>query len=198
MSASLILSHNDLRNTTFDCDSLGIHYQVTSKVGLFTTGKTTQVRRWDNQSRQFVLIAEWERHNFQSDVFKFPRRTGSDTVPVSTFLTRKSGFTKTKRSFVGDDGRRYTWKVKSSELVAYASEAGRKDAPIAKFHEKHVFFGRRNAYLELFPGYEGTLDTLVLTFLYVEWKRRESQNSAAAAASASASASAGAAAAASC
>ncbi len=40
----------------------------------------------------------------------------------------------------------------------------------------------------------------IVTFLYVEWKRRESQNSAAAAASASASASAGAgaAAAASC
>ncbi len=53
--------------------------------------------------------------------------------------------------------------VKNNNIFgkAYASEAGRKDAPIAKFHERHVFFGRRNAYLELFPGYEGTLDTLV-------------------------------------
>jgi len=177
MSASLILSRDDMRNTTFDCDSLGIHYQVTSEVGLFITGKTTQVRRWDNQSRQFVLIAEWERHNFQSDVFKLPRRTGGDSVPVSTFLTRKSGFTKTERSFVGDDDRRYTWKVKSSELMAYASEAGKTGAPIAKYHKRHVLFGRRNAYLELYPGYEGTLDTLVLTFLYVEWKRRQSENS---------------------
>ncbi len=80
---------------------------------------------------------------------------------------------------------------------AYASEAGKTGAPIAKYHKRHVLFGRRNAYLELYPGYEGTLDTLVVcvvfitlptlrylsvtsnivTFLYVEWKRRQSQSS---------------------
>ncbi len=85
MSASLILSRDDMRNTTFDCDSLGIHYQVTSEGGLFTTGKTTQVRRWDSQSRQFALIAEWERHNFQSDVFNYRGGQAATRFPSRRF-----------------------------------------------------------------------------------------------------------------
>ena len=91
-TASLIFSHNDIRNTTLDCDSLGIHYQVVSDSGLLTTGKNTQLRRWDSQSNQQVTIAEWERHSFQSDVFRFPAR--GESVPVSTFMTKKRGFAK--------------------------------------------------------------------------------------------------------
>ncbi|KLO20084.1 hypothetical protein SCHPADRAFT_992193 [Schizopora paradoxa] len=178
-TASLIFSHNDIRNTTLDCDSLGIHYQVVSDSGLLRTGKNTQVRRWDSRSNQQVTIAEWERHSFSSDVFKFPAR--GESVPVSTFMTKKRGFGKIKRSFVGDDGRRYIWRVKSSSLEAFVSENGQKGARIAKFHSRHILFGRPHATLELFPGYERTLDTLVLTFLYVEWKRRQSKRSAAAA-----------------
>ncbi len=52
---------------------------------------------------------------------------------------------------------------------AYASEAGKTGAPIAKYHKRHVLFGRRNAYLELYPGYEGTLDN---TRLYVSFSLR--------------------------
>lgn len=89
MNTSLILSHNDIRNTTLDCDALGI--QVVSDEGLLTTGKTTQIRRWDNKSGQFIPVAEWERHTFEPDVFKFPN---GQTIPASTFMTSNRGFAK--------------------------------------------------------------------------------------------------------
>lgn len=92
MNPSLILSQNDVRNTTLDCDALGIHYQVVSEIGLLTPGKTTQVRRWDSHSKRFIPIAEWVRRAVDSDEFKFPR---GDTVAVSTFMTRKMGFGNT-------------------------------------------------------------------------------------------------------
>ncbi|KLO20080.1 hypothetical protein SCHPADRAFT_884838 [Schizopora paradoxa] len=185
MNASLTLSHNDIRNTTLDCDSLGIHYQVMSDIGLLATGKNTQIRRWDNQLRQFIPVAEWERHSFESDVFKFPN---GRTFPVSTFMSSNRGFAKIERTFVGDDGRRYSWLARTSELTAYSSENDSMGAPIAKFHSRRILFGRRNASLELFPGYEKTLDTLVLTFLYVEYKRRQSRNASASAGAGAASA----------
>lgn len=91
---SLILSNDNLRNTTFDCDAFGIHYQVSTEKHLLVNGKNTQVRRWDQRSNQNILIAEWERHNFHTDVFKFPNANGGASVPVSTFMNRKWGFTK--------------------------------------------------------------------------------------------------------
>jgi len=103
-------------------------------------------------------------------MFSFPDRS---TVPVSSFLTQKSGLSMLERSFVGDDGRRYTWIVKGSQFEAHVVEDGRRGAPIANFHRR-AFFGSENAYLELFPGYEGTLDSLIVTFLFTEWKRRQS------------------------
>ncbi len=95
MSVALILSHNDLRNTTFDCDSLGIHYQVTSKVGLSRLEKLPKsadgtVSRGSSSSLRNGNAIIFNRMSSNS-----PRRTGGDSVPVSMFLTRKSGFTKT-------------------------------------------------------------------------------------------------------
>lgn len=92
---SLILSHDNLRNTTFDCDALGIHYEVsTEKHHLIVNGNNTKILRWDKRSNQSNLIAEWERHTFASDEFKFPSATGSTAVPVNKFLERRYKFTK--------------------------------------------------------------------------------------------------------
>jgi len=159
---SLVLSSDDVLNTNFDCEPLGIHYHVSTDLGFLGPGKTTQVRRRDNQPGRFDVIAEWERHSFQPDIFKF---TGAGsivrkTVPVSTFLVEKNSPCMLESYFIGDDGRRYTWTVKGSELVAHVIENGRKDSLIANFHRR-TFFVSQNGYLELFPGYEGTLDSLI-------------------------------------
>ncbi len=45
---------------------------------------------------------------------------------------------------------------------AHVVEDGRRGAPIANFHRR-AFLGSENAYLELSPGYEGTLDSLIGT-----------------------------------
>ncbi|KLO20082.1 hypothetical protein SCHPADRAFT_28935 [Schizopora paradoxa] len=179
---SLFLSHDNLRNTTLDCDALGIHYQVSSEKHHLITGKNTKVHRWDKQSGQNVLVAEWERRNFHSDEFKFPNATGGVTVPVSTFMKKHHGLFKTEWSFVGDDGRRYTWREKAH--LCFVSDNDEEGEQIARFHGRTILIHAHKAYLELFPGFERTLNTLVLTFLYVEEKRREQQEAAASAAAA--------------
>lgn len=175
---SVVLSSDDILNTTLGCEPLGIQYQVTTASSFLAPDKTTRVLRRDSQSGEFVLIAEWVRHTLRPDVFKFTGHgsTAPSEVSVSKFLVQRSGLSVLERSFVGDDGRRYSWSVKTSQLEAYVFEDGKKGAPIAEFHRRKFFDQEQNAYIELFPGYEGTMDSLVVTFLYAEWKRSQSNS----------------------
>lgn len=54
---------------------------------------------------------------------------------------------------------------------------------IAKFHRKHYFTKKQKARLEVQPAGMGMLDYIVLTFVFVENKRRERERSVAASAS---------------
>lgn len=89
------MSNDAIYNTNFDCEELGIHYQVSTPSSFFGTGKRTEFRRRNNQSGYFEIIAQWERRTFQRDTFKFTRAGSSgpngDEVPVSKFLTQKNG-----------------------------------------------------------------------------------------------------------
>jgi len=55
-------------------------------------------------------------------------------------------------------------------------ENGKEGERIAKFHLRRILVKARHASIELFPGSENTLDSLVLTFLYTEWRRRLDNN----------------------
>lgn len=81
---SLILSKNSLQNTTLDCDSLGIHYQVS------TTDNITTLRRWDGRSGPdtYVDIGQWEHRIFKKNTFKL--RGESEPVIVSELFTQTS------------------------------------------------------------------------------------------------------------
>lgn len=47
---------------------------------------------------------------------------------------------------------------------AYVLEDGEVGAPVARFQWSHKVIGHENTHLELFPGYERTLDSLVCKF----------------------------------
>lgn len=57
-----------------------------------------------------------------------------------------------------------------------------KKTVIAKFHRAHHFTKKQKARLEVQPEGMAMLDHIVLSFVYVEHKRREREKSAAAAA----------------
>ncbi|KLO20077.1 hypothetical protein SCHPADRAFT_934689 [Schizopora paradoxa] len=171
---SLVLSYDDVTSTTLDCEELGLHYQVSTQSNFLGNAKTTQIRRRDTQSGKTDLIAQWERHTLQPDLFKFTG-AGTSNPRVTSFLGQKSGCAPWERSFVGDDGRRYTWSEESLQLVARVIEDHSRGEPVAIFHERNVAQSR-NACLELLPGHEGTLDSLLVTFIYVEWKRRQTSD----------------------
>lgn len=92
---SLVLSYDDdILNASLDCETLGIRYQVFTAPGdLAGLEKTTQIRRKDNQSGRYSLVAQWERSTVGSDLFKFTEAesTTSRTVPVSSYLTETNG-----------------------------------------------------------------------------------------------------------
>ncbi|KLO20076.1 hypothetical protein SCHPADRAFT_992186 [Schizopora paradoxa] len=179
-SPTLELSSDDLLNTSFDSEKLGVHYKITTSSSFLGTSKTTDALRKDNQSEQYEIVAQWHRRTLHKDTFKFYKAPSGGNAEgeasVTKFMTKKDGLSTLERTFVGDDERNYTWVVKGSQLDAHLVEGGKRSTPVASFHRR-ALFGSENAYLELMPGYEGTLDSIVVTFLYTEWKRRESGRS---------------------
>jgi hypothetical protein len=61
MSIRLILSNNSVRNTTANCDSLGIHYEVSKSNGVVT------VTRWESSSNRNVVVGQFELFYFKND-----------------------------------------------------------------------------------------------------------------------------------
>ena len=90
---ALILSQDDLRNTTFDCDSAGIHYRIETPTKGIKLTRTTKLYRWDRRTNGEVLVAEWEQ-NWGTDKMRFLRRAdmSQELVPVSNFIKKSCGW----------------------------------------------------------------------------------------------------------
>ena len=85
---SLIGSSLSLSNTTFSCDSLGIHYRLSSPPGL-KANFTTTFTKWSSQDNKEVLIAEWERHITKADRWRMPLLTGGEWIEVKRLFPVK-------------------------------------------------------------------------------------------------------------
>jgi hypothetical protein len=83
---TLIFSRNSMRNATFDCDSASIHYRVETPTEIFKTSRITSIYRWDKNTNEDTLVAEWER-NVGADRMKL-RRAGmlQDFLPVKDVI----------------------------------------------------------------------------------------------------------------
>ncbi|KAH8112876.1 hypothetical protein DFH11DRAFT_1604391 [Phellopilus nigrolimitatus] len=95
----LIFSNNSLRNNVLECDSLALHYRLSTPTnGLLKTQRVTQISRWDARSGREILIAEWAKKAFKKDQLKMysgARLNGgmADFVPVKDVLQKPSLFT---------------------------------------------------------------------------------------------------------
>ncbi|KAG8807516.1 hypothetical protein FRC17_004423 [Serendipita sp. 399] len=162
------MSSNSLRNTTFSCDSLGLHYEVT---GTTKHGLTT-VDRWDSSRNQNVFVGSFRLPIFKRDVMKMG--ANGEWMRRDQFLHKvgKNPFSFT-RHFTGSDGVKYKWKIQWGQLQLYnASSEGTKQQPLAVFH-RHRSPGN-SSYLEILDlSVLSSLDSIIVTFLIMERHRRD-------------------------
>ena len=92
-SIDLTLSQDDMKNTTFNCNSAGIHYRIETSTEGIILNRTTKLYWWDRRTNGEVLVAEWEQ-NWGTDKMRFLRRAdmSQELVPVSNFIKKSCGW----------------------------------------------------------------------------------------------------------
>jgi len=78
------------------------------------------------------------------------------------------------RTFVGPDGKSYKWKMGLITSILELDDGSKPPTVVAHFHQKNTFKGT-GAALELFPVGEHMLDVIVITWTYVESRRRDQE-----------------------
>ncbi|KAG9312378.1 hypothetical protein JVU11DRAFT_6755 [Chiua virens] len=192
----LTLSSESVRNTVFtDERGLPVFKSTTPfRLGVRTTTISRQATPDESPGMDPDLIEvagriDW--HCFGSSIFTI----GGTTLESNVFLPRH-GFFGRKRTFTGQDGRRYRWDMHSRDVVVslyladfwldghihmFISQLSLDDSSrtqIARYHRASlgIIGKRRHATLEIAPQAEHMLDLVILTFIYVEKLRMDKEN----------------------
>lgn len=172
---SLTLSTERVRNTVISNEQGQIIYKTNTPFKLFGVRTTTiqKIRPNDDQSHmqdQFDILGEIEWHALASSKFRF---RGTE-VETKEFIPKK-GLWGRKRVFTGPDGRPYRWDLKRRVVVLSRDDGGRTE--VARFHRATLgIIGRkRKARLEVSPELAHMMDTVIMTFIYVEKLRRDKE-----------------------
>ncbi|KAI0345013.1 hypothetical protein BDW22DRAFT_988143 [Trametopsis cervina] len=169
----LTLTTTSLRNVVLSNSSDVLYYEVVTP--RWARGTTT-VSRLDPNTRQYDVVGELtndERgHAAQVRVY------GGASTPVQEFLEAGGKGADGMRcsSFRGKDGKRYTWRASQRKLELVREDIP-GDRPVAVYYkEKRYAYLLRMAkhpYLEIDPVALDTLDSVIVSFLLIERRRRE-------------------------
>ncbi|RDB19297.1 hypothetical protein Hypma_013597 [Hypsizygus marmoreus] len=124
---------------------------------------------------RFALLAQIEHKTVTSSIMRF----GGDEVETKTYFKKKGwGWYGRNRVFTAPDGREYKWLLKmfTSELILYDPHEKTK-THVAKFHPRSLGIIRKAhpAYLEIFPAGEHMVETILITFIYIEKLRKDKE-----------------------
>ncbi|KAG1826814.1 uncharacterized protein BJ212DRAFT_6970 [Suillus subaureus] len=172
----LTLSTELVRNTVITNEQGQVIYKTeTSPFELAGVRTTTilKIKPNDDQYQmqdQFDVLGEIEWHAFASSKFRYD---GTE-VETKEFIPRRSLFSL-ERFFVGPDGRPYRWDLQSRVVVLTRDDASRTE--VARFHRATLgIVGRkRKATLEVSPEVAHMMDTVIMTFIYVEKLRKDNE-----------------------
>ncbi|KAH7909212.1 hypothetical protein BJ138DRAFT_1115166 [Hygrophoropsis aurantiaca] len=114
---------------------------------------------------KFAIMAAIEWHSLSSSIFRF----GGEEHRAKDFLPN-SGILRLARTFTGPDGRSYKWKMENTAAVLYLDDGSKPKTEVAKYHKRGfgIIGKKHDPYLDVFSEGKGILDTLILTFIYVE------------------------------
>ncbi|KIM19768.1 hypothetical protein M408DRAFT_334276 [Serendipita vermifera MAFF 305830] len=164
MLVHLYFANNSVRNTTISCDSLGIHYTVSKG------DKIVSLSRWDNTTNSDMVVGEFELPFFKKDRIKVG--PDGEWQPMRDYFD-KPGMLSNSMIFTSNNGMKYIWKDHWGYLIMTHSD---DKEPLIKYHHNIS----KPSYLEVFDSSIITgLDTILLTFLIAERKKRDYEGAAA-------------------
>ncbi|KAG2110580.1 uncharacterized protein F5147DRAFT_574421 [Suillus discolor] len=173
----LTISSERVRNTIITNEQGQAIYKTDTPFRLGTRTTTIQkIKPNDNRDHmhdQFDVLGEIEWHTFVSSKFRFH---GTE-VNTEEFIPKR-GLWDRKRVFTGPDGRPYRWDLKSRVVVLSRDDTPRTE--VARSHRATLgIIGRkRKAKLEVSPEVAHMMDTVIMTFIYVEQLRRNKEQAA--------------------
>ncbi|KAG2363701.1 hypothetical protein BDR07DRAFT_1403628 [Suillus spraguei] len=165
----LTLSSERVRNTVITDEQGQILYKTDTPFRLFGTDTTT-IHRIKPNDDPYHMRDQFEWHDFISS--KFP--TGGTEIETKQFIPRK-GLLGRKRVFTGPDGRPYRWDLKFKVVILSRDDGSRME--VARFHRATlgIIGKKRKAMLEVSPEMAHMMDTVIMTFVYVEQLRRDKE-----------------------
>ncbi|KAG1826815.1 uncharacterized protein BJ212DRAFT_1308437 [Suillus subaureus] len=171
----LTLSTEHVRNTVITNEQGQIVYKTETPFRLAGVRTTTILKIKPNDDQyhmqdQFDVLGEIEWHTFASSKFRY----GGTEVETKKFIPKR-GLLGRKRVFVGPDGCSYRWDLQYRVVVLSRDDASRTE--VARFHRATLgIVGRkRKATLEVSPEVAHMMDTVIMTFTYVEKLRKDKE-----------------------
>ncbi|KAI0093835.1 hypothetical protein BDY19DRAFT_989369 [Irpex rosettiformis] len=165
----LTLTTTSLRNVILSNKSDVIYYEVITPK--WARGVTT-ISRLDPNTRQYDIVGEMK--NDAKGHAAEVKMWGGASQPADTFLVK--GDEARRSTFHGKDGKRYTWRASSKRLELRRDDMP-EDKPVAVYYkEKRYAYAlkmSRLPYLEVDPVVMDTLDSLIMSFLLIERRRRK-------------------------
>ncbi|KAG2365611.1 hypothetical protein BDR07DRAFT_1607358 [Suillus spraguei] len=171
----LTLSTEHVRNTVITNERGQVVYKTDTTFKLLGAHTTTiqKIRSNDNQYHMhdhFDVLGEIEWHTFGSSKF----RSGGTEVKTGKFIPKKC-LRGRKRVFIGPDKRPYRWDLESKVVILSRDDGFRME--VARFHRASLGITERKhkAMLEVSPEVAHMMDTVIMTFIYVEKLRRDKE-----------------------
>jgi hypothetical protein len=170
----LTLSSEYVRNTVITNEQGQVVYKTVTPFQLGVRTTTIQkIKPNDGQYHmhdQFDVLGKIEWHLFVSSKFRF----GETEVETKEFIPKR-GILGRMRVFIGPDSRPYRWHLKTRVVVLSRDDASRME--VARFHRATLgIIGRkRKAMLEVSPEVAHMMDTIIMTFIYVEKLRKDGE-----------------------
>ncbi|KAG2041938.1 hypothetical protein BDR03DRAFT_1089127 [Suillus americanus] len=176
---SLSLSSERVHNTVITNEQGQILYKTETPFRLAGIGCITTIQKikpnddQDHMQDQFDVLAEIEWHRFSSSKLRY----GGTEVETNEFIPKR-GLWGQQRVFIGPDSRPYRWDLrglKTRVVVLSRDDASRTE--VARFHRSTlgIVGKKRKAMLEVSPEVAHMMDTIIMTFIYVERLREDQE-----------------------
>lgn len=169
-----MLTTTSLRNVVLSNKSDVIYYEVVTPK--WQRDRTT-ISRLDPNTRQFDVIGEVK--NDGRGKAEEVRLYGGALTPASRFLegdAEPDPAGMKRAAFRGKDGKKYIWRANKKQLELVREDMP-EDKPVAVYHreKRHMSLLRmsQHPYLEVDTAAMDTLDSLIVSFLLVERRRRD-------------------------
>ncbi|KIM79630.1 hypothetical protein PILCRDRAFT_550834 [Piloderma croceum F 1598] len=169
-----LTNHANVRNTRFYNADGQVLYKSETPGSAFSLHKKTTISKIipndspDDMSDRFAEIATIEWHPVGSRL-----TYGGTTVTISEFMPIK-GILKHHRVFTAPgDGRSFKWHLGVHHSTLALNDDSK--TPVVGRHggNSRLIGQARLARLEIFPGFEHLVDIFLITYIYVEKKRKD-------------------------